>query len=53
MIDRWIIVDDVTHEVHPEGASSEKEAWKIQRELAEKQNRSPYEWSAHKVSIEL
>ena len=51
MIERWILIDDALHEVHPEGFSTEREAWKAQVELARKHNRSPYEWSAHKVTF--
>lgn len=53
MVDRWILIDDVNHTVHPEGFTSEKEAWRAQVELARAANRSPYEWTSHKVSFSV
>lgn len=51
MIERWILIDDVTHAVHSEGFATEREAWAAQVQLARQHNRSPYEWSAHKVTF--
>lgn len=53
MIERWILTDDVTHEVMPDGYASQKEAWAAQVDLARKTGRSPYEWTAHKVTFDV
>ncbi len=53
MVERWIVIDDRTHEVMPDGYASEKEAWAAQVALARKADRSPYEWTAHKVTFDV
>lgn len=51
MVDRWVLVDDQTHEVHPEGFETQKDAWRAAVELARAAKRSPYEWTMYKVEI--
>jgi hypothetical protein len=53
MITRWVLRDDTTNAVEPEGYASETEAWNAAVGLAQKANRSPYEWTAFEVSFEV
>lgn len=53
MITRWVITNDETHEVFGVGFATEKEAWAAQVELAQKNNTSPYSYTAHPVTFEV
>jgi hypothetical protein len=49
----WIIIDDTTGIPVQQAFRTEQAAWVEQVRLARDQDRSPYEWAAHAVQVDM